>query len=235
MMKVRNSILFAGSVAVLTISCFWYYASPDYEPLIGIIASFCGIVGSYWPFKVKSPRLAVEQKIAARDKWRPVFEKFFWDNAQRDFQGDAIIHDVGRMDIYPQLDDGKGISSWFRVGLIGTYHRGVLVGFRWTNIIKQSNGTWKETPTETVGEKVALVGAIPYELIESVNWDGDDYYNKPHIFCHFDYKGEPYEEVFYATEGRLEHPSIKHPPFYTKVAPYKPKFPWWRRLPFRRG
>jgi hypothetical protein len=100
-----------------------------------------GIVASYWPFKLKAPRLTPEQKISARDKWRPIFEKFFWDNAQRDFGTDAIIHDVARVDTYPDIHGGKGISPWFRCGLMGTYHRGVLLGLQWLHIVQQADGT----------------------------------------------------------------------------------------------
>jgi hypothetical protein len=39
------------------------------------------------------------------------------------------------MDHYPEIDEkAKGISPWFRAGLIGMYHRGVLIGLRWTTL-----------------------------------------------------------------------------------------------------
>jgi len=111
---------------------------------------------------------------------------------------------------------------------MGTYHRGVLLGLRWLHIVQQADGTWKENNTGMEGIKVILVGAVPFDSIESVNWDGDDYYSKPHLFCHFEHKGQPYERMFYATENRLEHPSIIHPAFYTEVAKYEPNQPWWK-------
>jgi len=43
--------------------------------------------------------------------------------------------------------------------------------------------------------RVLMVGKIPYEYIEDVNFDGDEYYYFPHIFCHFANKGEAYEEI----------------------------------------
>lgn len=228
MTKVQSSIVFICSAAALAGSGLWFYAAPDYEPAIGIIMGVGGIVASYWPFASKTPRLTQEQKIAARDKWRQVFEKFFWEKAQLGFGTDAIIHDVSRVDTYPDMDKGKGISPWFRCGLMGTYHRGVLLGLRWLHIVQQADNTWKENNTGMEGTKVILVGAVPFDSIESVNWDGDDYYNKPHLFCHFEHKGQPYERMFYATENRLEHPSIKHPAFYTEIAKYEPKRPWWQ-------
>ena len=71
--------------------------------------------------------LSPAQKIAARDKWREAFERYFLEMARDDYQGDAIIHDVDRLDEYPESREGKVLSSWFRVGLAGTYHRGVLL------------------------------------------------------------------------------------------------------------
>lgn len=38
-----------------------------------------------------------------------------------------------------------------------------------------------------------------------MNVDGDEYYNFPHIYCHFEFKGEPYERMFYAVEENLGH------------------------------
>jgi hypothetical protein len=54
------------------------------------------------------------------------------------------------------------------------------------------------------GEVTAMLMAeIPYDFIESMNVDGDEYYYLPHIFCHFANKGEPYERFFYAKEADL--------------------------------
>lgn len=224
MTKLQSLIVFGCSVAALIASCIWYYVVRDFEPAIGIIMGIGGIAASYWP----SPRLTPGQKIAARDKGRQIFEKFFWENAQTGFKTDAIVHDVSRLDYYPDNYGGKGISAWFRIGLMGTYHRGVLLGLRWVHIVQQPSGKWKENTQGTEGTKVILLGEVPYETIESVNWDGDAYYNKPHLFCHFEHRGEPYERLFYATESRLEHPTIKQPPFYTEVAQYELRKPWWK-------
>jgi hypothetical protein len=39
---------------------------------------------------------------------------------------------------------------------------------------------------------------VRYEAIESVNWDGDEFYGYPHIYCHFTEKGrKPYERLVF--------------------------------------
>lgn len=226
MTTITNLIIFSCSVAVFIGSCIWFYSAPGFDSALATIAAVSGIAASsyWWP----SPRLTPGQKIAARDKGRQIFEKYFWENAQTGFKTDAIVHDVSRLDCYPDDYGGKGISAWFRIGFMGTYHRGVLLGLRWVHIVQQPNGTWKENTRGTEGTKVILLGEVPYESIESVNWDGDAYYNKPHLFCHFEHRGEPYERLFYATENQLEHSTMKHRTFYTEVAQYDTRKPWWK-------
>ncbi|MDL2409164.1 hypothetical protein PY650_26715 [Rhizobium calliandrae] len=102
---------------------------------------------------------------------------------------------------------------------MGTYDRGVLLGLRWTYVNNEGNG-WKEyaanPPPEAI--KVMLLGAVPYEGIESFNSNGDEYYNKPHLYCHFDFRGEPYERLFYGEQKQLDE---RHPYYYAEIAEYK--------------
>ena len=63
---------------------------------------------------------------------------------------------------------------------------------------KDGDGHWRTTDYAT-GEqgdlKVALLGSVPYEYIDNVDWEGDEFYQYPHIYCFFNYKGEPYEHL----------------------------------------
>lgn len=53
--------------------------------------------------------------------------------------------------------------------------------------------------------KAWMVGEIPYEPIESVNWSGDEYYGQPHIYCHFEHnQNEPYEGIIFCEKRELE-------------------------------
>lgn len=166
--------------------------------------------------KGKSP----EEKIALRQKWKPQFEEEIRKNFHEKLRSDVVIRDVKRVDSYPDIEEKKGISPWFRVGLLDIYHRGILVGLRWTSLIELPDGTWRAKDHKKDGQgegiKVILAGQIPFEGIESVDFDGDEYYYFPHIFCHFIYKGEPYETMaFYA-----KNQNSGGKPFYTEVASY---------------
>src|SRR6185503_8446149 len=104
--------------------------------------------------------------------------------------GEAIIRDVRRADLYPEVDrDRKGISPWFRVGLLGLYHRGLQVGLRIEGLCyDEPAGGWRYSNYKS-GEKpdinAFLVGRIPFERIVTVDWDGDEYYGFPHVYCRF--------------------------------------------------
>ena len=50
-----------------------------------------------------------------------------------------------------------------------------------------------------------LIGYIPYESIVAVNRDGDEYYGHPHIFCHFEYSGQPYERLAFCERRELSY------------------------------
>lgn len=229
---LRSSLIAIGSLLVFAFSIFWIIADGGHEPRIVAVGSAITILINYEYFLVflkKKRKLSPEQKIAARDRWRPVFQDYFLEAASKGYRvGDAIIHDVIRIDTYPNTSDKKGISSWFRVGLMGTYNHGILLGLRWTNL-EEKNGKWLENWKNPSDDsiKVILLGQVPYEAIESVNFDGDHYYNKPHIYCHFDYKGQPYERLYYGEEFRLA-PNM--PTHYSEIAEVKsqPRWKFWK-------
>lgn len=233
----RNSVVHLGSWAALVGCGLWAYREPSYEPFIGLALGAVGIASNQnpLPFFKKRRALTQEKKIELRDKWRPIFKDFFLRAARDKYRTDVIVHEVARLDDYPNINEKeKGISSWLRVGFMGTYDRGVLLGLRWTYLNKEAKG-WKEytsAPPETA-IKVILLGAVPFDAIESFNPDGDEYYNKPHLYCHFDFDGQPYEKLFYGEQKQLDE---GFPVYYTEIAEFKEpglikhlKWRWFRK------
>ncbi len=113
---------------------------------------------------------------------------------------EAIIRDIKRMDSYPDIDMAKkGISPWFKVEVKGLYHTGVEAFISMPEYIKKDkSGNWQFTDHKDEDNKVLAypVGRIPFDLIEYVNWDGDEHYPFPHIYCRFkSFKGQPYESI----------------------------------------
>jgi hypothetical protein len=152
----------------------------------------------YARFRGAGRRLTPSQVIELRSKWKPQFEERIWDNHRKELRSDAIIRDMSRLDKYPELEEKeKGISPWFRLGIVGTYHRGIYVAHGWGGLIKDGAG-WRY-PDYKAGErgelKVLMISSIPYQNIEHVDWNGDEYYNYPHIYCWFNNKKVPYEHT----------------------------------------
>ena len=189
-----------------------------------IAYSICKDLASFfWSVvkKKKKRQLSEIEVVQLRQKWKNEFEQKILETRVSELSKDVIIRDVKRIDSYPDGDKKKGISSWFRLSLLATYHRGIQVLLRIGRLTKDPNsGKWRYTNYKA-GEpgdfKVFLIGFIPYENIKAVDWDGDEYYCYPHIYCHFAEKsGEPYEKIAFCEEKFLDD----HP-YYTEVVDFK--------------
>jgi hypothetical protein len=189
-------------------------------PVPTFIYSLLKDVASWLWALVRGRHLSPSEKIRLREKWKPEFEEHIYQQRKEKLREDVIIRDVKRMDIYPETDEkGRGISPWFRAGLMGTYHKGALIGLRWTTLTKDAKDEWRYTDYQK-GEhgdvNVILIGYIPFENIESVDWRGDEYYGFPHIYCYFDARRkEPYEKTAFCEQRHLDHIT-----YYTEIAPY---------------
>jgi len=149
--------------------------------------------------------------VLARQKWKSqIEERVSQAGAGSGWRTEAIIRDVKRVDEYPNVDDkSKGISPWFRVGLLGTYHRGIMVGLRIVGLkfddVEKTLRGYDRKCGEEPDLNAYLVGRIPYERIVSIDWDGDEFYGMPHIYCRFSSKGrEPYEEIVFCEKRELD-------------------------------
>ncbi len=167
--------------------------------------------------------LTPEEVVKQRQQWKPLFEREIRRAHTNELRKDIILRDVRRIDSYPHADNkAKGISPWFRCGLMATYHKGILVGLWWGELKKNEQGhEWRcvdYRSGETGDLRVVLIGRIPYENIEVVDWNGDEYYSFPHVYCHFDArKTEPYETLVFCAERRYQEEC----PSYVEVAPYE--------------
>ena len=160
----------------------------------------------YGYFTRNKRNLTEAEKIDLRTKWMEEFEPALNEKHIKELRSDVIVRDVSRVDEYPEISDKKGVSSWFKAGLVGSYHRGIQLLIDWVELVQDEDGTWRfpkqdEEATLTAG----LVGLVRYENIQQVHWDGDEYYGLSHIFCHFDEKGkQPYEALKYCERRELD-------------------------------
>lgn len=158
-------------------------------------------------FQKPNPVLVLKR----REEFKKEFENKLPQKNKYGVRCEAIIRDIKRMDSYPDIETAKkGISPWFKVEIKGLYHKGVEAFISMPKYIKQDeNSKWQFTNHEDKDEKVLAypVGRIPFDLIEYINWDGDEYYPFPHIYCRFkSFKGQPYESIpFFAKHGDSEY------------------------------
>lgn len=158
-------------------------------------------------FKKLDPVLVLKR----REEFRKEFENKLSRKNQYGVRCEAIIRDIKRMDSYPDIDTTeKRISPWFKVEVKGLYHKGVEVFISMPEYIESDrDGNWRFTDHKGTEEKVLVypVGRIPFDLVEFVNWDGDEYYPFPHIYCRFkSFKGQPYESIpFFAKHEGSEY------------------------------
>jgi len=159
--------------------------------------------------KSKQKGLNPEKTVRLRQKWKDeIKEKLQWIDDKVGY-GEVIIRDIKRNDLYPKVEEKKkGISSWFRVEYLGTYHHGIKVGLHFEELIyEEKYKTWRLTDYKNKEEgdlNAYIVGLIPFENIANIDWDGDEYYSCPHIYCHFlSKRGEPYEELIFCEKRWL--------------------------------
>jgi len=210
-------------VATVVLAIVWYtHPRGNWEPLLALAGT--GTVGMelYRRLRPKSKndRFASNvERIQHRERLRKLLQDEIYNCRAKELRQDVIVRDVKRVDNYPNVDEeSKGISPWFRVGLIDTYDRGILLGLRYGGL-KECEAGYRFV--DFVNEEksdctVLLVGNVPYDSIAEVNMDGDEYYNYPHIYCNFDFDGQPYEKLWFAERKYL---SETHP-YYAKVADY---------------
>lgn len=165
-------------------------------------------------------RLDQAEVLGLRTKWKAEVEERLWQRRKERLSDDIIVRDVRRIDDYPDAKPGKGISPWFKAGLMGTYHRGILVGLQWYELKQENDGAWRRLDYSN-GEKAdlnaLLIGRVRYENIESIDWDGDHFYSEPHIYCYFvEKRGQPYEDLVYCEKCSLGNGRE----FFRDVAPY---------------
>jgi hypothetical protein len=113
---------------------------------------------------------------------------------------------------YPDSNepDKFGEYSWFAAEIKGVYHSGLefIYGIEELAII---NGKKWDIRKNVKGEflttvKAYRVGQINFSDIVDYDLEGDEFYQYPHFFCKFKYKGLPFEEVYYQSmDERTPH------------------------------
>jgi hypothetical protein len=127
---------------------------------------------------------------------------------------EAIIHRIDN-DCYPEIDDGPGISSWFKVELFDFYHGGikVILGIK-DGVIGKGFGNpyWAIIPFQADFDRehfresgIWELRLIPFRNIRHYDPQGDANYPQPHLYYDFSINGMPYEGFENAVVGKNEY------------------------------
>ena len=141
-------------------------------------------------------RSSPEERVKHRQEIKAEIEsRLRWP--EPDPSPEIIIRDLARMDRYPEPDDSLlGISPWFKVEVLGLYHRGIEVVLQLREIVVSGKIAREAKPDERAAATTMIVaGRVPFDAIVAIDWSGDEYYQQPHFYCWFDQKSGPYEAV----------------------------------------
>ncbi len=148
-------------------------------------------------------RLTPQQIVELRQKFKDEIEPVVRETQRRGEYVEVVIRDMKRFDEYPDTPKrlGKRIPSWFKVELVGTYHKGIQVGLRGEELVHCPSG-WRFVDYNTErGTTAILIGEIPYERIERIDWRSDSVLELPSIYCYFDASDStPYDRRVFGLE-----------------------------------
>jgi hypothetical protein len=188
--------------------------------IMSIIGSSYGVVKDCYQYvKKRVYPFTPSEKLEKRKERKAEFEKYL-SSYRKTASGSSemIIRDIARIDNYPQIEKGRSIAPWFKVEVQDIYlNRGieVLVWVEKIRYIKDKGYVWAHYKEENA-ITVYLIGRILFESIESVDWDGDENYNIPHLYCRFSKKNGPYTELIYSEKMELNSRS-----YFKEVAKFE--------------
>jgi hypothetical protein len=225
-MKPLLYIEVAGFVAAAVFAVVWLtQPQGNWEPIVVL----CGLTGAASEIarRVLRRRPAGRfessgARIRHRETLRKEFEREINKCHAENLRQDVVVRHVDRVDSYPDIDENEsGISPWFRVALVDTYERGIVVCLRIGGLVECDGGYRfvDYVNGEQPDLNVWLMGDVPYDSIEAVNTEGDQNYCFPHIYCYFDFADQPYERLWFCEKiDQLSgHPYFRHVANYDEV------------------
>jgi hypothetical protein len=168
--------------------------------------------------KIQNRRSIIKTSLALKKRMAKDFIKRSFEPGKRIYRAyerlearEAIIRSIDDV-IYPNVDiNNTGISSWFKVELYDFYHNGLEVILNIVHGIIDKDNNWsvikygQDFDHDIYSEiKMFLIGRIPYRNIVDYDFEGDEYYRMPHLYCMFAEQGEPYEGFGYVLLGEGE-------------------------------
>ncbi len=109
----------------------------------------------------------------------------------------VLLRNIDRANEYPEDKIKNPDKTWpfFKTELRGLYHQGIEVYNAVVGFEEQADGLYINHYGSTNDENGYLIARVPFDWIDHVDFDGDEYDFTPHIFCRFKRRGLPYCEM----------------------------------------
>jgi hypothetical protein len=183
------------------------------EAFLGLAKPAIEAVGVIFrKFRGRRGALTAEETVAQKYKWKPIIEQWLFECRRDGIGRDVTVRDVKRLDKYPETDENdRGISPWFRSGLVGTYDGGILLLLRWVTLRKEALAHLKlphfERSSAFPEGKFALIARVAYAQIVEFDQHGDDYSSRASLYLHFDGRREgPYDKFLICKKNVNDEP-----------------------------
>jgi hypothetical protein len=166
---------------------------------------FNDLIKKYWPnFIINDDKeLTIKRKLNLKDKISKDFSDWLNFRPENRKKRSRMILRSYNSEQYPITNnpDEFGEYSWFASEIKSLYHNGLEFITNIVTIEVFEDNSWdfpgnnKKSSGKLIG--VMKVGQINFSDIVGYDIAGDEYYNCPHIYCKFRFKGLPFENIYY--------------------------------------
>jgi hypothetical protein len=137
------------------------------------------------PVEIIRRREALRQEISSNLRWPETEHEV----------PEVLLVQLRKLNRFPATDDRivrRSASPWFKVEVARVHDR-------WLEIISKItmvhvDGRSARETADADATKVEVIGRIPLERIEHIDWEADAYYNAARFYCRYGRSG-PVEEV----------------------------------------
>lgn len=152
------------------------------------------------------------------------FQSLLKEPADRFIRSEVLIRSIYD-EVYPRANEDAELSTWFKSYPHDTYNDGILFRLHpwiYVSIYVNQYGEWSTTKKDenSLELKVDTIGKLPYYNIVDIIPDGDHYSDCPIMFCVFDEKKGPFEEIGYLYTNYETKRRVIFDKYNTSLQPY---------------
>ncbi|AWI06727.1 restriction endonuclease [Clostridium drakei] len=115
-------------------------------------------------------------------------------------ESEVLIRSIDDTDYPENALLEKDFMGYFKAEVYNFYHNGlqVIIGVKDIRVKQYEGLDGDKFTIETI--RVAEIGYLPFDNIIDYDYNGDEYYMYPHLYCDFVNRNDPFEKIGYACE-----------------------------------